>query len=56
IMNSQEIMDSEDITDPEEIMDSDILVSNEDFITLSKNFGIHWMGFLYSKEFKNNKA
>ncbi|CAG8855320.1 31024_t:CDS:1, partial [Gigaspora margarita] len=30
--------------------------SNEDFIIPSKNFGIHWSGFLRSKELKNNKA
>ncbi|CAG8842260.1 31722_t:CDS:1, partial [Racocetra persica] len=56
ITYSQEIIDSEDITDPEDIMDSNILDLNEDFITPFKNFGIHWMGFLYSKEFKNDKA
>ncbi|CAG8652239.1 16256_t:CDS:2, partial [Racocetra persica] len=56
ITNSQEIIDSEDITNPEDIMDSDILDLNEDFITPSKNFGIHWTGFLRSKEFKNDKA
>ncbi|CAG8848489.1 33934_t:CDS:2, partial [Gigaspora margarita] len=56
IMDSQEIIDFEDITDSEDIIDSDILDSNEDFIIPSKNFGIHWSGFLHSKELKNNKA
>ncbi|CAG8715932.1 14606_t:CDS:1, partial [Gigaspora rosea] len=40
------------------IMDSNdnLIDSNNDFIAPSSSFGVHWTGFLHSKQFKNNKA
>ncbi|CAG8600108.1 15698_t:CDS:1, partial [Cetraspora pellucida] len=50
------IIDSDDIVTSSSAMGAQDDSEDDEFITLSNNFGTHWTGFLRSKQVKNTKS